>query len=485
MKSTASNETRSLSASIEQYLTVLTRHWRLILLSALALFVPLATGVMLMPSVYEATTTIMVDPQRIPDKYVSTTVIDEPSERLNLLTQEVLSSSRLEQVIQDLNLYGKMRERKGRDEVLEYMRSKIQIQTKHTSGSGPSSFTLTFAADSPVIAALTANKLAESFIRRHLQSRQEQVEGTTSFLANELAETRTSLQKQEQQISAYRMQHLGEMPEQMQANLQALAQLQMELQTNSDQISRLEEERIVLERTPEVAHDGTSSATLSARASLLAQIASKQAQVVDLESRYTPAHPDLLAARQSLAELRAELKSAGGAGGSVSSDPVRQVRLEVLAREKSRLEVQQVAIRQKIGLYQAKVDVVPLRQEELTNLTRDYESAKEHYRSLLDKTYSAQMATNLEENQQGERFQVLDRAVPPDKAARPNRPRFLIGAGFLALIGGFGIAFLRELADKSVKTQAELEQLLGAVELLGTVPRLQQAPAAVPKRRTA
>ncbi len=483
MNDSLPSETRNIGAMAEEYLAIFVQHWRLILLCALGIFALLAAAIMLLPNVYEATTTIMVDPQQIPDKYVSTTVVDDPSERLNLLTQEVLSSTRLEQVIQDLDLYPKMRAQKGHDAVVEYMRSKIQIQTKHSSGSGPSSFTLTFEASSPTTAANTANKLAESFIQRHLLSRQQQVEGTTTFLSAELAETRKSLQKQEEQISTYRMQHLGEMPEQMQANLQALAQLQVELQTNADQLNRLEEERIVLERTPEAVHEASSSAAASTRTSLLAQISSTEAQLQDLESRYTPEHPDVVAAKARLADLRSQWKSVSArTGAAANADPVTQVRLDVLTREKNRLVEQQGIITHRIGIYQAKVDAVPLRQEELSNLTRDYESAKEHYRSLLDKTYSAQMATELEEKQQGERFQVLDRAQPPDKAARPNRPRYLLGAGFFALLAGFGIAFLREHTDKSVKSQAELQRLLGSVELLGSVPRLEAAPATVWRR---
>lgn len=476
MKEERAGETKNVFALAEEYIGILTQHWRLILCSALGIFAVLATVVMILPSVYQATTTIMVDPQQIPDKYVSTTVVDDPSERLNLLTQEVLSSTRLEQIIEELDLYPRMRAAKGRDAALEYMRSKIQIQTKHSSGSGPSSFTLTFEADKPVTAALTANKLAESFIQRHLQSRQRQVEGTTTFLSNELAETRRSLEKQEEQISAYRMQHLGEMPEQMQANLQALAQLQVELQGSADQLNRLEEERIVLERAPETAHESASSVAMTPRAAIVAQLASSQTLLQDLESRYTPSHPDVVATKARIAELQAQLKTATAKAAAGNVDPFTQVRLDVLTREKARLLEQQASITTKIAMYQSKVDVVPLRQEELSHLTRDYESAKEHYRSLLEKTYSAQMATELEEKQQGERFQVLDRARPPDKAARPNRPRYLLGAAFLALLMGFGIAVLRETADKTVKTQSELEQLLGTVELLGSIPRLEVRP---------
>lgn len=482
MNSDAPAETRSLALMLQEYVSILRQHWLLMLLSSSAAFVILATIVALLPSVFEATTTIMVDPQQIPDRYVSTTVVEEPGERLNLLTQEVLSTSRLEKVIDKLDLYPRLRAQKGRDAAVEFMRSKITILTKHTSGSGPSAFTLTFEASTPTAAAVTANELADTFIQKHLQSRQQQVEGTTAFLSAELAQTRGDLQKQEERISEYRMQHLGEMPEQMQANLQALAQLQVQLQSNADQLSRLDEERLVLERTPEADHAIGGAATPSPRKTLMAQIAAAEAHLYDLESRYTQDHPDVIAGRAHLEELRGELRRLSSGAPDVASDPMANVRMTVLNRERARLLDEQIAVTRKIRVYQAKVDAVPLRQEELSNLTRDYESSKEHYRSLLDKTYSAQMATSLEEKQQGERFQVLDRAQPPDKAVRPNRPRFLMGSAVLSLLIGFGIALLRERSDPSVKTAAELTRLLGTIELLGTIPRIDALPAEAPRR---
>jgi uncharacterized protein involved in exopolysaccharide biosynthesis len=264
------------------------------------------------------------------------------------------------------------------------------------------------------------------------------------------------------------------MPEQMQANLQALAQLQVQLQANADQLSRIEEERLILERAPEADRNvGVAAAAVSPRRILQGQIASAEGQLHDLQARYTEDHPDVVASRSHLAELRAQLERIAAVPPvEASSDPMARVRLDVLTRERNRLLADQVSLNQRIHGYQAKVDVVPLRQEELSNLTRDYESSKEHYRSLLEKTYSAQMATSLEERQQGERFQVLDRAQPPDKAVRPNRPRYWFGSALISLLIGFGIALLRERSDTSVKTATELERMLGSIELLGTIPRI-------------
>lgn len=461
-----------------QYLGVLRRHWRLVILGAAAIFALAAAAILMMPDVYLATTTIMVDPQHIPDKYVSTTVVDDPNDRLNLLTQEVMSNTRLSAVIDELHLYPKILLRQGRDAAVEAMRAHITIQTKHSTGSGPSAFTLSFEAGDARTAARTANLLTETFIRKHLLTRQERVEGTTAFLADELAQTREHLQQQEARIGAYRMEHLGEMPEQMQANLQALAQLQVEAQSVADRLNHIEEERVLLERTPEALPNAPPAP--SQRTLLAAQLAQAQAQLTDLLSRYTEEHPDVLAARARVEELRAQLHAAPQPAEEARvKDTATETRLDLLNGERERLLARQSVLAGKMATYQALVDAVPRRQEELSNITRDYETEKEHYRSLLDKTYSAQMATALENKQQGERFEVLDTAKPPDKPVRPNRPRYLAGAGLVSLLAGFGLALLRESTDATVKTQAELQRLLHSAgvdaELLGALPSISAA----------
>src|SRR6202043_1283312 len=114
-----------------------------------------------------------------------------------------------------------------------------------------------------------------------------------------------------------------------------------------------------------------------------------------------------------------------------------ETRLQVIETEHGRLLSEQSAIKARLNSYQSKVDAAPLRQEQLSGLTRDYETARDHYRSLLEKSYSAQMASELESRQEAERFEVLDKAMPPDHPTAPNRPYLWAASGVLALLSGF------------------------------------------------
>jgi len=460
---------------IDNITAILSHRWRLIVIVTMALFLLLAIVVKMLPNTYQATTTILVYPQKVPEKYVASTVVEDPNDRLNMLQQEILSSTRLLEVIAKFDLYRDLVRTDGRDAAVELMRKAIKIQTKHTSGSGSSAFTLTFTGSDAQLAAQVANQLANTFIMRNIANREQQVQGTTDFLAGELDIARKELETQEAQLRNYRMRYLGEMPDQMPANLQALAQLQLQSQSISDRLARLEQERLLIENAPEADHQIRGASSPSAESALRSDIRQEQAKLADLLAHETQAHPDVIASQKKIAELKQQL--ANLPPDSVVSNEtthISQVKLQVLDKERHHLLQEQTSIQQRLNGYQARVDAVPLRQEELSSLTRDSETARDHYRSLLEKDYSAQMSSQLETKQDAERFEVLDPAKPPDHPSGPNRPVLLLASAVFALLGGFASAFSREKIDSSIKSEADLMKLLPHdIEMLGFVSNIR------------
>lgn len=481
---TMKNEPRPIREVLSEYQMMVGHHWRLIVITTCLLAGILSVVVYLLPNVYQATTTIIVYPQKVPEKYVAAPVTEASDERLNMLTQEVLSASRLQEIIDRLELYPNLRAKMGREEVIANMRRNIHIQVKHSGGSGASSaFTLSFDASTPQQAALVANQLAESFIRWNLRARMQQVEGTTAFIDSELDQARQELQQQDDRLRNYRLRYIGEMPDQMQANMQALGQLQIQLQNNADELSRLDEKRLVLDQLPEADNTLKIPSGASQRTELLSQINAEKIKLAALKSRYTDEYPDVIAAEQQLQQMNNQLAALPHSSQQTQAstgDSVGALRAALLAREHNRLLQEQAFIKQKIASYQAKVDAVPIRQEELSDLTRDYQTSKEHYNSLLEKSYAAQMATQLEQQQQAERFSVLDPAQPPERPIRPNRPLLWFASFMISLVAGFGMAMIRERSDLSVKSEAELARLVPrGVEMLGVIPRIEHSKGVV------
>jgi polysaccharide chain length determinant protein (PEP-CTERM system associated) len=474
----------SIAQRIDEYRMTVIYRWRSIAVTAAALFALLFVVVMYLPDTYEATTTILVYPQKVPEKYVATTVIEDPNDRLNMLQQEILSSTRLLEVIQKFGLYQKLVRQQGRDAAVDLMRRQIKIQTKHATGSGSSAFTLTFTGNDAKLVAQVTNELANSFIEKNLANRQQQVQGTTEFLTDELDGARKDLEAQEAKLRDYRMGHLGEMPEQMPANLQAIGQLQVQYQTISDQLARLEQEKLLLENAPEADPSTRPVEGPSTASALRDDLRQEQGKLADLLTHETPSHPDVIASQAKISELKQQLAALPPAGAiSNEGNRVTEVRLQVLEKERAHLQGEQAQIMQRLNTYQGKVDAVPLREEQLSSLTRDYETARDHYRSLLEKHYSAQMATELETKQDAERFDVLDPATPPDHPTGPNRPLLLAASALFALIGGLAIAFSRDQIDFTIKSEEGLMKILPPdLELLGIIPNI--SPQALVRRQS-
>ena len=463
----------SSSVSIKDCLAVLKQHVHSVFFSSLLLAVLGIIGVSLLPNIYRATTTILVDPQKIPERYVASTITTDPNARLNTLTQQVLSDSRLQEILDKDHLYPEMQNKKSKEEVLEYMREKTKIELKQTPqpDQGLSSFSISYEDEDPSLVANVANHLAASFIEWNLRVRQQQALGTTEFLSKELQQAKQSLEEQEGQLEAFKMKHVGATPDELNGNLQALSRLQAETQSNMDAISRLDQERILLTQVkPTELRDTTS---LTERGRLLQEKRRLEGELWNLKRQFTDTYPDVIMVTEQLKNLNARLATMPEppANSTESYDTNSQVRLGLIDKELQRHRQQQAALQQQIQSYQWKVDSVPVLETQLAQLTRNYETSRQNYQSLLDKTFSAGMSEELERTQQGKRFTVLDSAKTPGKPIKPDRVLFIAGVLVLALLLPAGVIVGVYLMKGSVKSEIELKEMLPFnIQVLGAIP---------------
>lgn len=459
---------------IQMYKNLLLRHAWGIFMTTITITLTAIVVIALLPDRYQATTTILVDPQRIPDRYVTSTVPADPGERLNTLKQQVESTTRLEQIIDQFGLYPEMRG-KAREDIVERMKSDIDLVAKPGSGSEMGAFIVTFRGTSPQVVAKVANQLASTFIDWNLQSREQRAEDTTHFMSSQLEEARQNLQQQEGKLRDFKMQHVGEMPDQTNANLQTLSRLQASLQANADAQNRVDEQIQLLSLVPEIT-SATPAASPSDRDRLESEKRRLLIDLADLKKKYTDSHPDVVTTEVRLKQVEIQLDSLPVAvAGARSPKPTStvQLRLQLLEKEKQHLIAEQQDIRAQFGTYQSKVDAVPLREQQLSDLTRDYNISKEHYSSLLEKTLSAEMATDLEKRQQGERFTIIDPAQPPQRPYKPRRLFLMV----TALVGSFffaiGTVIVKDQITGSIKMERELRNLLPqSIGLIGSIPTI-------------
>jgi polysaccharide biosynthesis transport protein len=458
--------------SIVQYSRrVLMNNGQLIVLFGLLLAVAGIVVVSLIPDQYKATTTILVDPQKIPERYVASTITTDLNAHMSTLTQQVLSATRLQEVIDAEHLYSDLRPRNSREQLLDYMRSKIKIELKQASEQGISSFSISYTDKDRWQVASVTNRLASSFIDWNLRNRQQQATVTTQFLANELEQAKTSLEEQESALQAFRMQHIGSTPDQLNVNMQAISRLQADIQSNVDAISRLDEERILLTQQRRV--DTRDPSALTERDKLLLERNRLENDLLNLRRQYTDTYPDVVDDEAQLKAVNTRLANMPEPpkGSPNMYDASTEMRLSLIDKQVERHKEQIASLQQQIGSYQGKVQSVPVLETRMAELTRNYETSRQNYQSLLDKSLSAGMSEDLEKKQQSESFTILDLASTPEKPFEPKRLP-LMGAAVLAAIVlccGSTIGFA--LLKGAVRSEADVEALLPAkVKILGTVP---------------
>jgi polysaccharide chain length determinant protein (PEP-CTERM system associated) len=453
--------------SITDYLEIaLRRKWSIILPFFIVMPVAIALCFML-PKVYKATTTILVIPQKVPDAFVKSTVTMNPSDYLNVLSQQIMSRTRLEQVINELSLFPQTVQEVPVENLVEQMRNNIQvdIQTNRRT-NGISSFTISYLGSDPQRVMEATNRIASLFIEENLKSRELQAKKTTQFLLQELKELNVVLAEQEQQVSTFKQTHLGSLPEQRDANLRMLDQLILQRQRVTDELNDAENRKLLLQQ--QLLQSGESFSLPydeqrgNAISSSQARINETKRKLADLQNRYTAEHPDVIAAQSELERLIAQSNAPGTKDSGVNLDTNNPLGGELLAinLEIKTLKAEDTRLKQKIADYQSRVEMAPRLEQELASLTRNYETTKLAYDELTQKRMDAEQAEKLEINQQGEQFQILDPAKVPTKPFKPDLYRIFLMGIFISLGIGFGLVFLLEYLDHSFYNVTDLESYL-------------------------
>jgi polysaccharide biosynthesis transport protein len=441
-----------------------------------------------LPTVYRSQTLILVDQPQVPEQYVISNVNDDLQSRLNSITQQILSRTRLLHVIDELHLY---QDKKGRelspDEKVEQMRKDIEIELVKTDDRKLSAFNIYYSSGDAQLAQKTTSELADLFIRENLEARQEQSESTTKFLGDQLEEARKNLEEQDARVREFKDRHPGELPSQMQANLQIMGSVQTQLQAEQDALSRAQQQQTYLEslltqyRTLDKSGKGEGSAGIAA---IDKQLDALKSQLADLLSRYTDKHPDVRKLKQQIADLehtRAQVaagKTDDASNAAPTGDPrdmapkmelqsqLKANQVEIASRQRSIKDLQN-----QLGGYQARLNSSPGREQEFADITRDYNQSRANYDSLLAKKNQSEMATNLEKTQQGERFRMIDPPNLPTRPFSPNRLKMaLVGLAVGLALGIAGIV-VAEHTDARLHGERELKKLI-SVPLIADIPPL-------------
>lgn len=429
------------------------RRW----IALLAFLVPLATiGVVLrLPDQYTSSALLMLVQQQVPRQYVDPMNSGTSADLIRAVSREVLSAPRLSGIVDSFGLFASERGRLSSEQLAEKLRDKIEVTPvdQISARSDFTTFRLSFAHDDPKLAQQIVSQLTSLFIEVNLKERSNQAEATSTFLKSQLDAARDRLEKQEKLLLNARMRAPNPSPLQGQVNLGMIAELRSQLQANLMNAARIQQQR----SSHESSLNGIASRLQSERTTLLSSFTPKHPEVVakDREIEGVQALLSMLNSGKADAALSSVIAGAGNPSyvqmkGQIESSVAD---LDTLSREAQQL-------RQEIARYQATLalSASPVREQELDRAQRDYEVYKDDYTKLQNSYLRSQLTTNLEQQQSGQTFRLVDPPTLPAFPSGPKRLKISLGAIGAGLALGVVLAFLIDMRNDSFHREQEIKQ---------------------------
>jgi len=411
---------------------------------------------LLLPNRYTSEAIVLVVQQQVPERYVTPTTTTDIASALQAMTQEVLSRARLLGIIESFGLYGKEKQHLAPEDVIALMRRNIDIAPLESAGAPQrafNAFKISFTAADPHLSQEVTSRLTSLFIQENLKTREDQAGTTTNFLRAELESAKTKLDQQEQRLRDFKMGSLGELPEQQQGNLQILTGLQTQLQNTMASLTRAQQQQLYLESL--VRNDLTR---LSAeRNVLLATYTPKHPRVVKIDREIANKQALLAGPKAAPAPVPRQTSAAtpGNAQEEPSVDPLKS-QLDANQMEIANLSNDEKQQKADIARYQQRLNLTPVREQQLSAIVRDYDLLRQNYADLLGKEQQSQLAMSLEKQEEGQHFRLVDPPSLPTLPSGPKRIKLSLGGIVGGVVLGFLLAFVVDKRDKSFKSEKEL-----------------------------
>ena len=500
------SENRELT--MDDYLAMLRRRLKVILIPVL--LAPLAGFLVsyVFPPRYTSQSTVLVESQKVPDNYVQPVITADFTQRIQTLSQQVLSPSRLRSMIKTLGLVKPAEEDKLiEDKLIEDIQLNVSVDPVITSMSAAANqagvaaakrmkshatdepvpgFNVNFTGSDATRAQKICDALTEAIVNQNLKSRAEVAQSTTEFLGRQLDDAKKALDDQDNKLADFKKKYMGQLPGDVDNNMRMLMSLNSQLDATTQTLSRAQQDKAYTESMLAQQVAAWKSSLSSTNPQTLEQgLTQLQAQLLQLQARYTDDYPDVIKTKADIAEVEKKLKevNAAAANSTDSSDKasaseppeIRQLRLQIHQYQSviEQATVDQKRLQSQINVYQSRTAMSPGVEEQYKLLTRDNDNAQAFYKDLLAKKDSAQLGTSMEDQREGEQMNILVPASLPDDPSFPNRPIFAAGGLGAGLGLGLLIAIILEFSDRSIRTEKDAAAIMD-LPLLISVPWLGQ-----------
>ena len=460
---------RTLNA--EDYISILKRRWWILCIPALILpVVAVILSYFLTPQ-YDSTSLILIDQQKVSSDVVKPLDIGGLQESLALITAQIESRSTLEPIITKYNLYANehlsMEERVAKFRNPNKGLQIAPIQSQITGANGLPGFKVIFTADDPRTAQEVCADVTGLYTQNNLLNRQNMTTGTKEFLQTALNEESRKLDDIEQKLADFKARNMGSLPTDQTNTANFLNSLETRLDATNQQITNLQQQKALMQVSLNQARSAAVPGAVTAKTEQTdeAVLTKAQADLATLQAQYTDEYPEVKAAKRRVADLQAKVARAASVPAAVAAPVARAdspavvdltTRIRLIDQEIDQKTKEQAQIQVQMRGYEGRLSASPEVEAQYEKLTRDFQTETATYNGLLSKMGQSQMATELENRQEGESFSVLDAASLPLNPTFPNKPIFAAGG----IVGGLGlglliVAFL-EYRDTALRSERDV-----------------------------
>ena len=508
------------------YLAAFRRRARSILLVAGIVFLVGLIIAFVWPPTYKASSTILIEEQDIPTDLIQSTVTSYAAQRIQVISQRVMSRTNLLQIVDKYNLYERKRKLDPIEDVLSDMRDDIGVDMINADVMDPRTgrpteatiaFTVSFNSEDPQQALKVANELTTLYLDENVKSRTEKASETYDFLTVESKRLSDHIADLQRKLADFKEKNINTLPEVRDLNTQILDRTERDITDIDTQIRGLQERKVYLQGQlalvdPYGSNDVTSpSARLDAlriqyinlishysadypdvirtrneiqaleqetgqapsTEELEVQLRTLKAQLAEAKKTYTDEHPDVKNLKRHIATLEKQISQSRPASKTtahvVSPDNpayiTLQGQLEAANSDMHSLQAKRAQLVAKVSNYENRLAQTPKSEQEYEAINLDLQNATQRYQELKSKQMTAAAAQEMEKERKGEKFTLIDPAILPEEPVSPNRGAIIFLSLVLALGAGVGSAAVRESLDKSVRGSKGMAMLLQAAPL--------------------
>jgi polysaccharide chain length determinant protein (PEP-CTERM system associated) len=480
---------RNAQLSFDDVQRILRRYWWILPITTVLLGVVAVVASYVLTKKYVSQTMVLVEQPTVSPELVKPVITEDLNHRLSSMQEQILSRTRLQPIIEKFGLYASDRGTTHIEDLVDRLRTAVKITPLEpmagTQNRQLPGFYINVTFNDARLAQQICTEITSMFLEQNARERKQQSKETTDFFQQRLDEAKNKLDEQDAKLAQFKRQYLGSLPEEEQTNLSLLMGTNTQLEANTQAISRAQQDKTFTESLL-----AQQEANLKAQTngganpeSLDQQLSAMQDNLLALQAKYTPEHPDVVKAQRAIDELKkrieAQQKAPPSPDGAThvntfESPQIQQLRAKLRQDDLNIADLtkRQAQIQNETRVLQARVQASPVVEQQFKEMTRNYQTASENYNDLLKKHNTSELAGVLESQQESEQFKVFDPPSLPNQPSFPNKILFASGGFGGGFVVGLGILYLLAAGDKSLHTERDIELAL-KLPVLATVPTLQ------------